>query len=38
MLKEKKKAKMLESRVIRQNAFDYEKDIGETYIAITEFL
>ena len=28
MLKEKKKAKMMESIVIRQNAFDYEKDIG----------
>jgi len=38
MLKEKKKAKMMESRVIRQNAFDYEKDIGETPLAITEFL
>ena len=38
MLKEKKKAKMMESIVIRQNAFDYEKDIGETSIAITEFL
>ena len=29
MLKEKKKAKMMESIVIRQNAFDYKKDIGE---------
>ncbi len=38
MLKEKKKAKFMESRVIRQNAFDYEKDIGETSLAITEFL
>lgn len=28
MLKEKKKAKMMESIVIRQNAFDYKKDIG----------
>ena len=38
MLKEKKKAKLLESRIIRHNAFDYEKDIGEIPIAITKFL
>ena len=38
MLKEKKKTKIMDSRIIRQNAFDYEKDIGEFPLAITEFL
>ena len=38
MLKEKKKTKIMDSRIIRQNAFDYEKDIGESPLAITEFL
>ncbi len=38
MNKEKNKAKVLESRVIRHNAFDYEKDIGNMIQPITKFV
>ena len=37
-LKEKKKTKILESRIIKINAFDYEKDIGATATPLTEFM
>ena len=37
-LKEKKKTKILESRIIKINAFDYEKDIGQTATPLTEFM
>ena len=36
-LKLKKKATTLESRVIRKNAFDYEKDITQDLLPITKF-
>ena len=37
-LKDKKKTKLLVSRIIKNNAFDYEKDIGETTVSLTEFM
>ncbi len=36
-LKEKKKATTLQSRVIRQNAFSYHKDLTEDLLPITKF-
>ena len=38
MLREKKKATTLESKVIRQNAFDYEKDLTGELVPITKFV
>jgi len=37
MLREKRKAKILQPLVIRQNAFDYEKDLTEENMTITKF-
>ncbi len=38
MIKEKKKAKTLESRVVRHNAFDYEKELIEDMVPLTKFV
>ncbi|MCE9652088.1 MAG: DNA cytosine methyltransferase [Nitrosarchaeum sp.] len=38
MIREKKKAATMQSRVVRHNAFDYEKDLTEDMIPITKFV